>query len=282
MHYQNCHFSDHEFGSPLVDIRMAPLLAVPPLVLGIICEYLEGPGVNRLACTCRTMPSGLASARAERIAGKKQANVASLEKNVICPVDATEDIDKETTICETSTTTGSKSRDNNISPPHKGRVSKRVRSHMITTEKQAERTSKRSSVEYCLLAGTLSCTAQNPHYTKLLKADFAWGHLPVLAKCMQTLPALPRALVECPGLRGVNKIARSSQMGHTNPFLSPTSLNEFILKWSRHNSGPRDLLEEFLLHVSLNAKDIFAGAVTDSLSSCILDCKCCLNFLLRS
>ena len=254
---------------------MATLLAVPPLVLGIICEYLEGPDVNRLACTCRTMPSGLASARAERVSGKKQANVALSEKDVICPVNATEDIDKETTIWETSTTTGSKSRDNNISPPHRGRVSKRVRSHMITTEKQAERKSKRSSVEYCLLAGTLSCTAQNPHYTKLLKADFAWGHLPVLAKCMQTLPALSRALVEGPG---VNKIERSSQMGHTNPFLSPTSLNEFILKWSRHNSGPRDLLEEFLLHVSLNARDIFAGAVSDSLSSCILDCKCCIDF----
>ena len=277
-HDQNCHFSDHEFGSPLVDIRMAKLLAVPPLVLGIICEYLEEPDVNRLACTCRTMPSGLASAKAERIAGKKQATVASLEKDGICPVEATEDIDKETTICETSTMTESKSRDNKISPPHRGRVSKRVRSHMITTEKQADRKSKRSSVEYCLLAGTLSCTAQNPHYTKLLKADFAWGHLKVLAKCMQTRPALSRALGEGPGSLGINNIAGSSQMGHTNPFLSPTSLNEFILKWSRHNSGPRDLLEEFLLHVSLNARDIFAGAVTDSLSSCILDCKCCIDF----
>jgi hypothetical protein len=285
--HKSCQFSDHdEFGSPLVDIRLAPILAVPPRILGLTCEYLEGPDVKRLACTCRTMPSGLKSARDKLMAEKKQANAASPEKDAFCPINATlEDTANETTIDETSATSGSKSKNNRrgvdiISPPHRGRVSKRVRSHMITTEKQAERKSKRSSVEYCLLAGTLSCTAQNPYYTKLL-ADSSSQHLPLFSKCMQAPPALSQAIDEGPGLNSAdsldaNKIARSSHMGHMNPFLSPTSLNEFILKWSRHNSGPRDLLEEFLLHVSLNASDIFQGEVSDSLSSCITDCKSCM------
>ena len=276
---QSCQFSDHdEFGSPLVDIRLAPLLAVPALVLGEICEFLEVPDVNRLACTCRTMPSELASARAKRIGERNQLDVASLGKDDSSPVNETvEDTEKEEDIVETCTTSGPKSTDNHVSPPRRGRVSKRVRSHIITTEKQAERKSKRSSVEYCLVAGTLSCTAQNPHYIKLLNVDFDSEHLPVVAECMRTPHALSRSLLEScinsADSLDVSKIARSSQLGHTNQYISQTSLSEFIRKWSRHNSGPKDLLQEFLLHVSLNAKHVFDGAVAESLSSCFIDCK---------
>ena len=145
-------------------------------------------------------------------------------------------------------------------------MSKRVRSQMITTEKQAERKSKRSSVEYCLLAETLSCTSQNPHYTKLLKAE-----LSPLAKCTKAPPAPTQAHVEGDSLVLISRLSQS----RTNSFLCPTSLNEFIIKWSRHNSGPRDMLEEFLLHVSLNTRDVFEASLTDkdSLSSCVIDCK---------
>jgi hypothetical protein len=277
---KSCQFSDHdEFGSPLVDIRLAPLLAVPALVFGEICEFLEVPDVYRLACTCRTMSSELASARAKRMGERKQPVDSSLGKDDSSPVNETvEDAGKEEDIVDTCTTSGPKSTDNHVSPPRRGRVSKRVRSHMITTEKQAERKFKRSSVEYCLMAGTLSCTAQNPHYIELLKVDFDSEHLSVVAECMRAQHSLSRSLLEgsCMNSAGsldVNKIARSSQLGHTNPFISQTSLNEFIRKWSRHNSGPKDLLEEFLLHVSLNARHVFDGAVAESLSSCLIDCK---------
>jgi hypothetical protein len=40
---KNCNFSeDYEFGSPLVDVRLSPLLAVPLGVFGIMCGYMEG------------------------------------------------------------------------------------------------------------------------------------------------------------------------------------------------------------------------------------------------
>lgn len=40
---KNCQSpEDYEFGSPLVDVRISPLLAVPHNVLGRICEYLKG------------------------------------------------------------------------------------------------------------------------------------------------------------------------------------------------------------------------------------------------
>ena len=40
---KNCHLSeDYEFGSPLVDVRLSPLLGVPLHVFGIMCAYMEG------------------------------------------------------------------------------------------------------------------------------------------------------------------------------------------------------------------------------------------------
>jgi len=149
------------------------------------------------------------------------------------------------------------------------RVSKRVRSQMLTSEKQTERKSKRGSVEYCLLAGALSCTAQNPYYTKLLKEDLdKKDHLPLITQ---------------EGVMILNSPARNSSdtpsdmstamVDQITAFVTPTSLNSFVTKWSRHNSGPRNLAEIFLIHVSLNVSEVFEVESTDSISSCVLDCK---------
>jgi hypothetical protein len=74
------------------------------------------------------------------------------------------------------------------------RVSKRVQSQMLTSEKETERLAKRSNVEYCLLAGTLSCTSQNPNYTRLLKSDFNWDDLPMLRACLESSRLLARTI----------------------------------------------------------------------------------------
>lgn len=148
------------------------------------------------------------------------------------------------------------------------RVSKRVRSQMLTSEKQTERKSKRGSVEYCLLAGALSCTAQNPYYTKLLKEDLdKKDHLPLLTQGGMILNSPARNSSETP------LDSDAAPIDQIAAFVTPTSLNSFVTKWSRHNSGPRNLAEIFLVHVSLNVGDVFEVESTDSISSCILDCK---------
>lgn len=256
---------DHaEFGSPQVDIKIAPLLAVP---IRMICEHLEETDLKSLACTCRAMPSGLAFARAEGVGKMEKYEDASppVEKYV-------KKVDKEITMTNTNSDFKSKSsRRGTASPNPGGRISKRVQSHMITTEKQAERKSKRSSVEYCLIAGTLSCTAQNPDYIMLLNAE-----LPLLVKCMNNHPSISQLHTDDSGF---NMSVRASH-SHINHFVSPTSLNEFVLKWSKQNSGPRELLEQFLLHISLNTRDVFETflAEKDRLSSCIIDCESCTIF----
>ena len=269
---------DHaEFGSPQVGIKIAPLLAVPNLVLRIICEHLEETDLKSLACTCRAIPSGLKFARAERVDKMIENEEAYPPKEkLVTSADGTvENIDEKiTTYGVTNTKSDLKSKSSRrgtTSPTPGGRISKRVRSHMITTEKQAERKSKRSSVEYCLIAGTLSCTAQNPDYTMLLNAD-----LPLLVQCIDNHPSLSQAHTDDSGW---NSSVRSSH-SHINHFVLPTSLNEFALKWSKQNSGPRELLEEFLIHISLNTRDVFETLLADkdSLSSCIIDCESRTNF----
>ena len=148
------------------------------------------------------------------------------------------------------------------------RVSKRVRSQMLTSEKQTERKSKRGSVEYCLLAGALSCTAQNPYYTKLLKEDLdKKDHLPLITQGGMILNSPAR------NSSGALLDSDKAPVDQITAFVTPTSLNSFVTKWSRHNSGPRNLAEIFLIHVSLNVGEVFEVENTDSISSCVLDCK---------
>lgn len=159
-------------------------------------------------------------------------------------------------------------------PPRRGRVSRRVRSQLITSGKQTERKYKRSSVEYCLLAGVLSCTARNPRYTKLKKTAFDWESLPLIRECMQKLPLLfRRPVYDTPAGICTKRGSHPCPMDQTNTFYSLASLSSFVAKWSGHNSGPRDFLEAFLVHISRNTEIVFDAETRESLSSCVIDCE---------
>ena len=187
--------------------------------------------------------------------------------------------------------------------PLRGRTSKRVRSQLMSTEKQAERKSKRSSIHYTLLAGVLSCTAQNPLYTNMLATKQLAASKSVKGLVLN---------------RSQDNNAPHSHLGVMNTSFSHPSLNEFILRWSRRNSGPRNLLDQLLRYISLriapkfvkmaptdwkkssaqlfryvyqqrpfytdgslNVVDVFEGVTNSSLSSCVIDCKSECSFLLN-
>lgn len=145
------------------------------------------------------------------------------------------------------------------------RVSNRVLSKMMTSEKRTERKAKQSSVEYCLLAGVLSCTSENPYYDMLLKADFIWEDLPVLEKLIQKSPSALRA--------ERTKSQLPTRAIQANTILAPSSLRTFAKTWSRNNSGPRPFLESFLVHVSFHCTEIFIHEKNETFASCITDCK---------
>ncbi|KAL7552882.1 hypothetical protein ACHAWF_016144, partial [Thalassiosira exigua] len=279
------------FASPLVEIVVNPLLKIPSVVLGRICGSLEETDVYRLACTCRPMLSELAAARAkakslEDATPAPTANEAGKDENlddsagggVSGPTCAADPGGRDAGANAPSRASGAPRKADATSTPRRGRVSKRVRSHQITSEKQAERKAKRSSVEYCLLAGTLSCTTRHPRYVKALEADCGWDDLPLMKQCLGSLPAHLRAIAvglgsDLTGMQPAETKARSALPTEgSNSFLAPSSLNAFVEKWSKRNSGPRHVLELFLTHVSLHTEDVFDLETADALSSCVTDC----------
>jgi hypothetical protein len=50
-------------------------------------------------------------------------------------------------------------------------------------------------------------------------------------------------------------------------------LRAFIEHISKVNSGPVDVLDRFLVHVSLHASDVFGSENADAMTSCVIDCK---------
>lgn len=155
-----------------------------------------------------------------------------------------------------------------ITSPRRGRVSKRVQSQAITSEKQNERRAKRSSAEYCLLAGVLSSTSQNPIYQKLISVDISWDKLPIMKReTRQSQALLPAQTVDRP------QCDTTATLHHQSESSATTSLSTFIQNMSRANSGPIDALEQFLVHVSLHTFDVFGSENADAISSCVIECE---------
>ena len=141
------------------------------------------------------------------------------------------------------------------------RVSKRVRSQMMTSEKETERKAKRESVEYCFLAGTLSCTSENPEYKRLLKTDVDWNSNPALKSCVDEIGRQHPHI----SLANINTL-------NSTTLELPSSLGLFVETVNKNNSGPMHSLEHFILHVAMNPANVFGGSKSD-FTTCFLDCK---------
>jgi len=155
------------------------------------------------------------------------------------------------------------------------RSSKRVLSKRITSGKNAERSAKRKSEEYCLVSAVFSCTTQHPVYSECLKKDPWWN------KSHVDDALAPGADTESPAKKaggpGTIAFPTTSSVRDSNSSFSDldSSLRAFALKWSGENSGANDVLFHFLLHVSWYIGDVFSSEAGDTvgLSSCVLECK---------
>lgn len=232
--------------------------------------------VNRMILTCSSVAQVLKSTNTNTQEPKTLPSC----NNVSDDKDQSQILDsqKETTIvgsdASNNSETNSSGKDgepntvHGVASPRRGRVSKRVQSQAITSEKQTERRAKRSSAEYCLLAGVLSSTAQNPIYRKLIEADVAWDKLPIFKRDTLQMQAMPPVQsVDTP------QCASVAPVQHLDDFIASSSLSTFIQSMSRANSGPIDALDKFLVHLSLHTKDIFGCENTDDLSACVIECK---------
>lgn len=154
------------------------------------------------------------------------------------------------------------------------RSSKRVLSQKITSGKNAERSAKRKSVEYCLVSAIFSCTTQHPIYSACLKNEGCWTSRTHSAQAEYS--DAPSRVPESHMMK-MNKVDRIDRTAFSSGFGgdSASSLKSFVSSWSGHNSGASDILCRFLSHVSRHVVEIFSSEYGDSvaLSSCILECK---------
>ena len=291
-----------QFGSPAVELHLSPMLVLPARVLGRVCLFLENSSIWRFEATCRALSVSIMSARAsmEKESGAEKApptkpnNKADNERATdnlaesTAPAtdtattavseqggtraDATVDVPNGTAEQEnlegfSETQTSRRNSRPNV-PAHLCRTSKRLRSQQITSGKKSERSWKRKSFDYCFLASTLS-TTRHQHQEN-----------------MKTLPSAllaPRSayrsdlLVGRGNTRNDSNDSRDVHNREALERISGSSLPAFVELWNGRNSGPLDLLTNYLIHVANNVEDVFAsdpsGAVV--LASCLLGCKFC-------
>lgn len=245
--------------------------------------------VNRLACTCKSLSSEVQSLLSKIAHNNDAERTASIVKDKPYSENtaiSTEAAAEQPTAPDSNTCEGStmqidigaasavapqkklspkmkRSNSNSPRPIIPGeRVSKRVRSQMLTSEKETERQAKRSSVDYCFLSGTLLCIPQNPNYAKLLKSDVIWEELPVLKSCLGRLTT--------PGVS--NNTLTKNKSSTPTTVETKSSIGLFVERVSKNNSGPRHLLELFLVHSAMHPADVFGNSKKDP-TSCILDCE---------
>lgn len=246
-----------------------------------------------LECTCRALSSDVVSARAIAEKARRQRTTdierrmakSSLHENGPEEKESMPNVDNGTTGGEdgktgikgkekaTQNTAKDQAKEKTKSTKKKSarsnRSSKRVLSKRITSGKNAERSAKRKSAEYCLVSAVFSCTSQHPVYSECLKKE---------SQASDNLAASADSMSPAKNVGGASNMTflgpddSSSLVGDLD-----SSLKAFVLRWSEKNSGPNDILVRFLLHVSWYIDDVFsseagAGDVV-ALSSCVLECK---------
>ena len=249
-----------------------------------------------LECTCRALSSDIVSARAITEKARRQRTTdvdrrkaeSSLHENGREDKEAMDNMDGSTT-GGGDVKTGIEGEENTAQNAAKdqakekakskkkksarsNRSSKRVLSKRITSGKNAERSAKRKSAEYCLVSAVFSCTSQHPVYSECLKQDNWWKE----SQTNDCLPAGAESVSPAKKVGGGSNMAylgpgdNSSLMGDLN-----SSLKAFVLRWSEKNSGANDILVRFLMHVSWYIDDVFSSEAGDTvaLSSCVLECK---------
>ncbi|KAG7346110.1 hypothetical protein IV203_005178 [Nitzschia inconspicua] len=274
------------FGSPRIDLRLSPMLMLPQKVLGTICQFLNTSSIWKLEATCRALSVSLVSARAsmQELDDSKRHQPQMGTKEQESGKIETSSAGGLSRASSATSGIGEESKANNdgdgtsAHPPpvparQSSRSSKRLISQQISSEKKNDRERNRKSFDYCFLAATLSCTKEE--HDKMIKELQGKVELAHLYEGGDTQTS-----------RGGNNklgftIESPSEVVKNNLFearerISHSSLTSFVERWGSKNSGPMDVLEKFLSHVSMHVEDVFScepgSAGTMGLSSCIISC----------
>jgi len=275
------------FGSPVVTLRLSPMLRLPTRALMGILSFLEESSIWKFEATCRALSVSIMSARAamEQQEGKvattaKQPSNEEKADVVVEPVqqnpdslDRTgdENYEGETVSTSKAAMSATKSTILQDEPTRAGRSSKRVRSQQITSDKREERLRKRKSVGFCLRAATLSCTRDDANLKSCWKESFVWD------KINGELWKLPASLDTAGSSTGKGKLTSAQGARHqfeASERIGPSSFSYFLQRLSSQNAGPSDLLHQYLGHVAVHVEEVFLVDPGDAmvLNSSITEC----------
>ena len=249
-------------GTPLIVMTISPMLVLPPTALATICTFLENASIWRFEATCRGLSASIVSARTslERRVTMKTLSIIHKSDQVRLEPDKHEMTNQQPVMNPSPLTVNEAQMVANERA--RARSSKRVQSQLITSGKRAERESKRKSVKFCLLASVLNCTGDSDVYRNMLSHPLDWDTLGGF---------VPSQIKEESG-KISQKVGDNRQQAEER--LGDSCLTTFINHWSGSNSGPYDVLEEFVFHVAMHASEVFSGDASDSmiLSNLFLEC----------
>lgn len=249
------------------------------MILGNVCEFLGlynndgngdvSPDVKRLEATCRALSVDIISARA-LIEKDRNLRMKQIEHEMHQLMEEDGKNQEEKPDSELDMVT---EYDSPTKFTRANRTSKRVQSQLITSGKQAERSAKRKSVEYCLFSSIIPCTTDSPLYTHLV-GECNWETLESFASLTNVWKDM--------GMKDISNVTMKNSsiknikvLGNVDTQTGKASLNDFISRWSELNTGARDLLYKFLAYISCHIEEVCqneqGGAMV--LTSCISECK---------
>ena len=271
------------FPSPVISLNLSPMLLIPSNVLSVLLSFLENNSVWKLEATCRALSVSIMSVRAAiekqgASTSKTQQGEPSTsgkpnvdQNNEEMPSNSQPAANNETDQGESGRGREEPSQQGGETSTRVGRSSKRVRSQQLSSDKKEERLRRRNSVEFCLRAATLSCTSSDEQYNASLKVPEAWDSF------KGEVWKLPASL-EGPSVSQKGKIQsleESRKKSEASERTGPSSLSSFLVTWNSSNTGPIDMLLQYLGHVAVHVENVFLVDPADAmaLTSCISGCK---------
>jgi len=290
--------SNEDFGSPMVRIQVSPLLILPHGVLVHICDYLgsyttmtttgtttttsstsvmttmttesKRPSQDSimLESTSRSISIAISNARS-LVEKDKNKRIRRLEHEMQHLMKTTHSDHND----EAVSIPDSKQNRNHPTMSSSQRSSARVRSNLITSSKQAERSAKRKDLEYCLVGALLQCTPDHLFYSSMVNADLPWDTLTCFSALkdevsfMTTTP-LTQLLLNNDGRGVLDVSAKRSQRNHS------LELRDFVAKWTGANSGPSQILYHFVNHIANHVEELYATELgsASNVTQCIMEC----------
>lgn len=288
--------------SPGIRIHLSPLIGLSTSLWARIFPYLDGLSRSNCEMTCRALHTQLLLARA-KIANEidasqrlerqrqrlqqqqQQQNTMSSFQNA--DSESNKSIALPTTIATTLDSNDDNNDNNNnalhptvpdtsgtatLSAGAQKRVSKRVRSQLITSGKRSERMYRRNSIEFCLLAATLGAPQRLERFARL---RLRWGK--IVDRHDSDVPIAANEKNNASWM--TTTTTTTGELAFQNG--SASSLTSFI-RWyfpqdvvDQRPLTPTACLFTMLAHISMHIDHVFSsetGGVA-SLTSCLLECK---------